>query len=67
MGCELLRQPGLDAFWHERLPSSREGTRWDQVLLTLVLYRLIDSGAERRRHRHWFDHMAIADLPGGDG
>jgi transposase len=66
LGCELWRQLGLDAFWRERLPDSREGTRWDQVLLTLTLYRLIDPGAEWRLHRHWFDHTAIADLLGGD-
>lgn len=66
LGCELWRQLELDVFWRERLPTSREGTRWDQVLLTLILYRLIDPGAEWRLHRHWFDHTAIADLLGGD-
>ena len=66
LGCELWRQLGLDAFWGEHLPASREGTCWDQVLQTLVLYRLIDPGAEWRLHRHWFDHTAIADLLGGD-
>lgn len=66
LGCELWQQLGLDAFWREALPASREGTRWDQVLLTLTLYRLIDPGSEWRLHRHWFDHTAIADLLGGD-
>lgn len=66
LGCELWQQLGLDDFWRERLPASREGTRWDHVLLTLTLYRLIDPGAEWRLHRHWFDHTAIADLLGGD-
>ena len=66
LSCELWQQLGLEAFWSERVPASREGTRWDQVLQTLVLYRLIDPGAEWRLHRHWFDHTAIADLLGGD-
>jgi len=66
LGCQLWVQLGLDSFWLERLPPSREGTRWDLVLQTLVLYRLIDPGAEWRLHRHWFDHTAIADLVGGD-
>ena len=66
LGCELWRQLGLDAFWREHLPPSREGTRWDLVLQTLALYRLIDPGSEWRLHRHWFDHSAIADLLGGD-
>jgi transposase len=66
LGCELWQQLGLEAFWRERLPASREGTRWDQVLQTLTLYRLIDPGAEWRLHRHWFDHTAIADWLGSD-
>lgn len=66
LGCQLWQQLGLDEFWSARLPASREGTRWDQVLQTLVLYRLIDPGAEWRLHRHWFDHTAIADLLGSD-
>jgi hypothetical protein len=43
LGCELSRQPA--AFWQERLKPGREGTPWEQVLQTLVLYRLIDPGA----------------------
>lgn len=46
LGCELWRQLGLDAFWREHLPVSGKGTRWDLVLQTLVLYRLIDPGSE---------------------
>ena len=56
----------LDDCWRPRLPPSRKGTRWNLVLQTLVLYRLIDPGSEWRLHRHWFDHSAIADLLGGD-
>ena len=66
LGCELWQQLGLDAFWREHLPPGREGTRWDLVLQTLALYRLIDPGSEWRLHRHWFDHSAIADLLGSD-
>ena len=66
LGCELWQQLGLDRFWRDRLPPSREGTRWDLVLQTLALYRLIDPGSEWRLHRHWFDHSALGDLLGGD-
>ncbi len=66
LGCELWRQLGLDTFWSEMLPPGRQGARWDQVLQTLVLYRLIDPGSEWRLHRHWFDQSAIADLLGAD-
>jgi hypothetical protein len=66
LGCGLWEQLGLGDFWREKLPPSREGTRWEKVLQTLVLYRLIDPGSEWRLHRHWFDHTAIADLLGGD-
>ena len=43
---ELWRQLGLDAFWRALLPRGRQGARWDWVLQTRVLYRLIDPGAE---------------------
>jgi transposase len=63
---QLWEQVGLDRFWAARLPPSRKGTRWDQVLQTLVSYRLLDPGSEWRLHRHWFEHSAMADLLGSD-
>jgi transposase len=66
LGCELWKQLGLDDFWREKLPPGRQAARWDQILQTLVLYRLIDPGSEWRLHRHWFDHSALADLLGAD-
>jgi len=65
-GCELWQQLGLEAFCRERLPQGRQGARWEQILQTLALYRLIDPGSEWRLHRHWFDHSAMADLLGSD-
>ena len=62
----LYQKLELDDFWSERLPPSRKGTRWDQVLQTLVSYRLIDPGSEWRLHREWFDKSAMADLLGAD-
>ena len=62
LSCVLWQQLELDAFWSARLPPSREGTPWLQVLQTLVAYRLIDPGSEWRLHRHWFDASAMADL-----
>jgi hypothetical protein len=62
LGLQLWQQLGLDAFWAERLPASREGTRWDQVLTVQVIYQLIDPGSEWRLHRQWFDHSALGDL-----
>jgi len=62
LSCVLWQQLGLDAFWSPRLPASRKGTRWLQVLQTLVAYRLIDPGSEWRLHRHWFTSSAMADL-----
>ena len=61
LGRQLWEQLGLGEFWRDKLPPSREGTRWDQVLQTLVLYRLIDPGSKWRLHRHWFEHTALAD------
>ena len=56
----------LDRFWAERLPRSRKGTRWDDVLQVLATYRLISPGSEWRLHRQWFLDSAMADLLGAD-
>jgi transposase len=66
LACELYEQLKLDQFWTERLPPSRKGTRWDLILETLCVYRLIDPGSEWRLHRHWFERSAMADLLGSD-
>jgi Transposase DDE domain len=66
LACELWDQLQLDQFWQWRLPPSRKGTRWLNVLKTLVCYRLIDPGSEWRLHRHWYDHSAMGDLLGED-
>ena len=62
----LWQQLGLDEFWRERLPPSRKGTRFDQVLFVLVAYRLLSPGSEWRLHRHWFERSALGDLLGAD-
>src|SRR5712691_3712470 len=62
----LWRELQLDRFWTERLPASRKGTRWDQVLFVLVAYRLLAPGSEWRLHREWFCRSALADLLGTD-
>src|SRR5262245_20324300 len=62
----LWEQLQLDRFWHARLPRSRKGTRWDQVLFVLVGYRLIAPGSEWRLHRSWYECSAMADLLGAD-
>ncbi len=54
----------LDRFWRPRLPPSRQGTRWLDVLKTLACCQLIDPGSEWRLHRHWHEHSAMGDLLG---
>jgi transposase len=66
VGCRMWEQLQLEAFWRERLPDSREGTCWRQVLATLTVYRLVDPGSEWRLHRQWFPNSAMADLLGAD-
>ena len=56
----------LDRFWGPRLPPSRQGTRWLDILKIQACYRLIDPGSEWRLHRHWYEHSALRDLLGGD-
>jgi len=56
----------LSDFWRGRLPASREGTKWLNVLIALVVYRLLDPGSEWRLHRHWYEQSALGDLLGED-
>jgi hypothetical protein len=39
----LWRELQLDRFWNEKLPPSRKGMAWDQVLFVLVAYRVLGS------------------------
>jgi len=66
LACVLYELLGLNEFWASRLPDSREGTCWRQILQTLVCYRLIDPGSEWRLHRLWFEQSAMGDLLGAD-
>lgn len=63
---QLWKELELDRFWSERLAQSRKGTRWEQVLLVLVAYRLIAPGSEWYLHREWFSKCALSDLLGAD-
>jgi len=67
LALELWKQLDLDSFWSPRLPQSRKGTEWLNVLKTLVAYRLLDPGSEWRLHRDWFKNNAMADLLDEDG
>lgn len=60
--CELE----LDEFWAEHLLPSRKGTRWSEVLLILLVYRLLSPGSEWRLHREWYGRSALSDLLGMD-
>ncbi|EQD49686.1 hypothetical protein B2A_07575, partial [mine drainage metagenome] len=46
LALQLWRELDLDEFWTERLLPSRMGTRWIEVLLILVVYRLLSPGSE---------------------
>src|SRR6267154_5132825 len=66
VGLRVWNLLKLSEFWSSRLSSSREGTRWLNVLITLVIYRLIDPGSEWRLHRQWYEQSALGDLLGED-
>ena len=66
LALRLWEELQLDRFFVERLPPSRKGTRWADVLFVLVAYRLLSPGSEWRLHRQWFERSALADLLGGD-
>ncbi len=63
---ELWDRLEPDAFWSERLPPSRNGTRWLDVFKTPVFFRLLEPGSEWRLHRQCFEQSAVGDLLGGD-
>ena len=62
LALQLWRELELDEFWAQRLPPSRKGTRWDEVLLILTVYRLLSPGSEWRLHREWYGRSALPDL-----
>ena len=62
LALELWDQLDLDEFWSPHLPPSRQGTRWLNVVKTLVVYRLIDPGSEWRVHRHWYRLLPAGHL-----
>ena len=64
LALTLWERLELDRFWGPRLPPSRQGTRWLDILKTLACYQLIDPGSEWRLHRHWHYHSTMGDLPG---
>jgi len=66
LASELWRQLGLDQFWADKLPRSREGTDWARLLQVSTAYRLIAPGSEWRCHRQWYDQSARGDLLGPD-
>ncbi len=66
LALTLWKQLKLDEFWSKRLPPSRQGTRWLNLLKTLVSYQLIDPGSEWRLHRQWYGQSAMGDFLGED-
>ena len=64
LGLYLWDMLELDTFWKQRLPSSRKGTSWLNILKALTCYRLIDPGSEFRFHREWYLRSAMGDLLG---
>ena len=66
LACELWRPLGLDPFWAEKLPASREGPDWARRLQISTAYRRIAPGSEWRCHRQGYDRSAMGDLLGAD-
>ena len=66
LAAQLREQLGLDRFGAGRLEPGRKGARRDWVLQVPVTHRLLDPGREWRLYRRWFEHGAMADLPGAD-
>jgi transposase len=67
MALLLWDQLQLDRYWAEKLPPSRHGTRWLNILKLLTCYRLIQPGSEWHLHRQWYGDSAMGDLLGEEG
>jgi transposase len=67
MALHLWDQLQLDRYWAEKLPPSRQGTRWLNILKLLTCYRLIQPGSEWHLHREWYGNGAMGDLLGEEG
>jgi transposase len=67
MALLLWDQLYLDRYWAEKLPPSRKGTRWLNILKLLTCYRLIQPGSEWQLHRQWYGDSAMGDLLGEEG
>ena len=63
----LWEQLRLDSFFKGRLPNSRQGTSWSDVLKLLTTYSLLSPGSEWRLHRHWHKRTAMQELLGSAG
>ena len=55
LALALWDRLGLDRFWGPRLPPSRKGTRWLDILKVQVL----SPEGNWRLHRHWYEHSAL--------
>ena len=65
---QLWRDLQLDRFWADRLPASRKGTRWDQILQVLAAYRRCPGGHRVEKLdgvRLWeSDHVHLTEAGG---
>jgi hypothetical protein len=61
---QLWRELQLDRFWSDRLPRSRKGTRWDQVLQVLACYVNRHENGTPYRHPKGTPFVAIWLKPG---
>ena len=64
LACQVWDELQLAQYWADKLPPSRQGTRWLNVFKTLVCYRGLEPGSAWRLHRHWSAHSAMADRLG---
>lgn len=61
---KLWRVLNLEEFFAPRLPPSRKGTPWYEILQLLVCNRLVEPRSEWYVHRHWYRQTALSDLLG---
>jgi len=64
LALELIKRLGLDDFFHEVLPSGREGVSWADLACVLIISRFCNPSSELYIAEHYYGHSALADLIG---
>jgi transposase len=64
LALELLKRLGLYDFFHQHMPTGREGVPWAKLVCVLIIARFCHPKSELYIAEHYYGHTALADLMG---